>query len=220
MGLRDHVRWWVPHAWRSSWCWETDGSDRDPAARIQAALHTHKGPADPGQCSARGSTLPLPREEDTNLRWSRNKREAGRDAGDNTFRRLISYQACCTTGCSVHFGFESQCYQSHFKVSLTEGDGTHSRTLAWKIPWTEEPGRLQSMGSRRVGRNWATSLSRVGEGNGNPLKCSCLENPRDRGAWWAAVSGVAQSRTQLKWLSRYTTLQTLFWCWPLHDLLD
>ena len=45
------------------------------------------------------------------------------------------------------------------------------------------------------------SLSFIGEGNGNPLQCSCLENPRDREAWWAAVYGVAQSRTQLKWLS-------------------
>ena len=45
------------------------------------------------------------------------------------------------------------------------------------------------------------SLSCIGEGNGNPLQCSCLENPRDGGAWWAAVYGVAQSRTRLKWLS-------------------
>ena len=45
------------------------------------------------------------------------------------------------------------------------------------------------------------SLSRIGEGNGNPLQCSCLENPRDRGAWWAAIYGVAQSQTRLKWLS-------------------
>ena len=45
------------------------------------------------------------------------------------------------------------------------------------------------------------SLSCIGERNGNPLQCSCLENPRDSGAWWAAVSGVAQSRTRLKWLS-------------------
>ena len=45
------------------------------------------------------------------------------------------------------------------------------------------------------------SLSCIGEGNGNPLQCSCLENPRDRGAWWAAVDGVAQSRTRLKRLS-------------------
>ena len=46
------------------------------------------------------------------------------------------------------------------------------------------------------------SLSCIGEGNGNLLQCSCLENPRDGGAWWAAVYGVAQSRTRLKWLSR------------------
>ena len=45
------------------------------------------------------------------------------------------------------------------------------------------------------------SLACTGEGNGNPLQCSCLENPRDGGAWWAAVYGVAQSRTRLKWLS-------------------
>ena len=77
----------------------------------------------------------------------------------------------------------------------------HSSTLAWKIPWKEEPGRLQSMWSRRVGHDWATSLSCIGEGNGNPLQCSCLENPRDGGAWWAAVYGVAQSRTRLKRLS-------------------
>ena len=44
-------------------------------------------------------------------------------------------------------------------------------------------------------------LSCIGEGNGNPLQCSCLENPRDRGAWWAAIYGVAQSRTWLKRLS-------------------
>ena len=45
------------------------------------------------------------------------------------------------------------------------------------------------------------SLSCIAEGNGNPLQGSCLENPRDRGAWWAAVYGIAQSRTRLKWLS-------------------
>ena len=150
----------------------------------------------------------------------------------------------------------------------------HSSTLAWKIPWSEEPGRLQSMGSLRAGHDWATSLwlfalffafanidtgsylhfssyvvlccrrrqwhptpvllpgkshgwrslvgcspwghwgsytterlhfhfslSCIGEGNGNPLQCSCLENPRDGGAWWASVSEVTQSWTRLKWLS-------------------
>ena len=75
---------------------------------------------------------------------------------------------------------------------------THSSTLAWKIPWTEE---LQSMWSLRVRHDWATSLSCIGEGNGNPLHRSCLETPRDREAWWAAVYGVTQSWTQLKQLS-------------------
>ena len=87
---------------------------------------------------------------------------------------------------------------------------THSSTLAWKIPWTEEPGRLQSIGWQRVGHDWVTyfhfSFSCIGEGNGNPLQCSCLENPRDGGAWWAAVYGVAQSRTWLKPLSSRTDL--------------
>ena len=83
---------------------------------------------------------------------------------------------------------------------------THSSTLAWKIPWTEEPGGLQSMGSLRVGHDWATSLSRIGKGNGNPLQCSCLENPRNGGAWWAPVYGVAQSWTRLRWLSSSSSL--------------
>src|SRR5574337_1560196 len=67
-------------------------------------------------------------------------------------------------------------------------------TLTWKIPWTEGPGGLQSMGSLRL--HFHFSLSCIREGNGNPLQCSCLENPRDGGAWWAAVYGVAQSRTR------------------------
>ena len=138
----------------------------------------------------------------------------------------------------------------------------HSSTLAWKIPWTGEPGRLKSIGSQRVGHDLATkqqqytlvsilgrfnlvwqrrqgdptpvllpgkshgwrslvgfspwgcedlditerlrfhiSLSCIGEGNENPLQCSCLENPRNGGAWLAAVYGVTQSQTRLKRLS-------------------
>ena len=50
------------------------------------------------------------------------------------------------------------------------------------------------------------SLSCIGEGNGNPLQCSCLENPRDGGAWWAAIYGVAQSQTQLKQLSSSSSI--------------
>ena len=82
---------------------------------------------------------------------------------------------------------------------------SHSSTFAWKIPWTEEPGGLQSMGSLESDTterlHFHFSLSCIGEGNGNPLQCSCLENPRDGEAWWPAVSGVAQSQTRLKLLS-------------------
>ena len=81
----------------------------------------------------------------------------------------------------------------------------HSSTLVWKIPWMEEPGGLQSMGSLELDMTerlqFHFSLSCIGEGNGNPLQCSCLENPRDGGAWWAAVYGVAQRQTRLKWFS-------------------
>ena len=55
------------------------------------------------------------------------------------------------------------------------------------------------------------SLSCIGEGNVNPLQCSCLENPRDEGVWWAAVSGVAQSRTRLKRLSRCSSSSHHAW---------
>ena len=91
----------------------------------------------------------------------------------------------------------------------------HSSTLTWRIPWTEEPGGLQSMGSLRVGHDRVTSLwlslSCIGEGNGNPLQCSCLENPRDMGAWWVAISGVAQSRTWQKWLSSSSSSRKGLW---------
>ena len=76
---------------------------------------------------------------------------------------------------------------------------THSSTLAWEILWTEEPGRASPQGREELDTteqlHFHFSLSSIGEGNGNPLQCSCLQNPRDGGAWWAAVSGVAQSRT-------------------------
>ena len=62
---------------------------------------------------------------------------------------------------------------------------------------------LQSMWSQRVRHDWATSLSRIGEGNGNPLQYSCLENPRESGPWWAAVYGFTQSWTRLKWISKH-----------------
>ena len=134
--------------------------------------------------------------------------------------------------------------EDHLETEMS----TQSSILAWRIPWTEEPGELQSMGSQRVRHDWVTELTELyyrikkvnsvlwilpqlknewthsrsegsevkasacnvgdvgsiprsgrspGEGNGNPLQYSCLENPMDRGAWWATVHSVAKSRTQL-----------------------
>ena len=82
---------------------------------------------------------------------------------------------------------------------------THSSTLAWKIPWTEEPGGLQSMGSRRVRHDWATSLSLFTfmhwRRKWQPTPVLLPIESQGRGAWWAAVSGVTQSWTRLKQLS-------------------
>ena len=121
------------------------------------------------------------------------------------------------------------CYLPGASFVLEKALAPHSSTLARKIPWTEEPGWLQSMGSQRVEHDWATSLhfslSWIGEGNGNPLQCSCLENPRDGGAWWAAVYGVKQSRTRLKWLSSSSSIKIkkavlhvwyFLWHWNCH----
>ena len=104
---------------------------------------------------------------------------------------------------AVHGVTKSQRRLSDFTFSfhfhaLEKEMATHSSTLAWQIPWKEEPGGLQSMGS--LSQTWQRlhfhfSLSCIGEGNGNPLQCSCLENPRDGGAWWAAIYGVTQSQT-------------------------
>ena len=65
------------------------------------------------------------------------------------------------------------------------------KSLVGCSPW----GRTESDTTERL--HFHFSLSCIGEGNGNPLQCSCLENPRDGGAWWAAIRGVSQSRTQL-----------------------
>ena len=85
-----------------------------------------------------------------------------------------------------------------------ELDSTVS-TRAWKIHGQRSlvgcsPWGLEELDTTEW-LHYHFSLSYIGEGNGNPLQCSCLENPRDGGAWWAAISGVARSRTWLKRLS-------------------
>ena len=78
------------------------------------------------------------------------------------------------------------------------------RSLLGCSPW----GREESAKTERI--HFHFSLLCIGEGNGNPLQSSCLENPRDGGAWWAAIYGVTQSQTQLKWLSSSSGSNDLF----------
>ena len=78
---------------------------------------------------------------------------------------------------------------------LLPGKSHGQRSLVGCSPW----GREESDTTEWL--HFHFSLSCIGEGNGNPLQCSCLENPRDGEAWWAAVYGVTQNRTRLKWLS-------------------
>ena len=85
--------------------------------------------------------------------------------------------------------------QWHPTPVLLPGKSRGQRSLVGCSPWGREESDMTE---------WLCFhflLSCFGEGNGNPLQCSCLENPRDGGAWWALVSGVAQSRTRLKRLS-------------------
>ena len=84
------------------------------------------------------------------------------------------------------------------------------RSLVGCSPWdceeSDTTGRLR----------FHFSLSCIGEGNGNPFHCTCLENPREGGAWWAAVYGVAQSRTWLKGLSSSRSNEQ--WCWTFFHM--
>ena len=94
--------------------------------------------------------------------------------------------------------------QWHPTPVLLPGKSHGRRSLIGCSPW----GRKESDTTERL--HFHFSLSCIGEGNGNPLQCSCLENPRDGGAWRAAVYGVAQSRTRLKWLSSSSSSSR--WC--------
>ena len=117
----------------------------------------------------------------------------------------------CRERCKVvtlkqnHLQKKSQCLFTHLEVKSEKAMAPHSSTLAWKIPWTEEPGRLQSMGLLRVGHNWATSLLLFTfmhwRRKWQPTLVFLPGESRGRGAWWAAVYGVGQSQTRLKRLS-------------------
>ena len=90
------------------------------------------------------------------------------------------------TGSKKYFG------EGNSNPVLLPGKYHGRRSLVGCSPWCREESDM----TERL--HFHFSLSCIGEGNGNPLQCSCLENPRDGGAWWAAIYGVAQSQTQLK----------------------
>ena len=96
-------------------------------------------------------------------------------------------------------GLRNSCTQMrrqwHPTPVLLPGKSHGQRSLVGCSPWD----RQESDMTERL--HFHFSLSCIGEGNGNTLQCSGLENPRDGGAWWAAIYGIAQSRTRLKWLS-------------------
>ena len=111
---------------------------------------------------------------------------------------LVSYASqhfsLCLNVFSVHYHPDGR-RKCQLTPVLLPGKSHGQRSLVGCSPW----GRWESDTTERL--HFRFSLSCIGEGNGNPLQCSCLENPRDGGAWWAAVYGVTQSRTRLKRLS-------------------
>ena len=111
------------------------------------------------------------------------------------FHYLALYCFCCCCSVTKSCRFFATIYsvlrrrQWHPTPVLLPGKSHGQRSLVDCSPW----GRKESDTTERL--HFHFSLSCIGEGNGDPRQCSCLENPRDGGAWWAAVYGVAQSQT-------------------------
>ena len=106
----------------------------------------------------------------------------------------MTVEYCEHIHCNSNFSCSSRCV---FLLSKSVGYlATGMQLWTWWMPYS-----LYLMVKTTRSGLILSRRSCIGEGNGNPLQCSCLENPRDGGAWWAAVYGVAQSRTRLKWLS-------------------
>ena len=101
-----------------------------------------------------------------------------------------------------NFFFFNLGYCNGTPLQYSPGKSHGWRSLVGCSPW----GREESDTTERLPFHF--SLSCIGEGNGNPLQCSCLENPKDGGAWWAAVYEVSQSRTRLKQLSSSSSIVT------------
>ena len=117
------------------------------------------------------------------------------------FRWGILHRVLLVVGwCWVLYSSGFLCVSSHYRQwqptpVLLPGKSHGWRSLVGCSPWG-----LKELDTTEW-LHFHFSLSRIGEGTGNPLQCSCLENPRDGGTWWAAIYGIAQNRIWLKWLS-------------------
>ena len=143
----------------------------------QGGDHRKVGEQEVGDC------LPLAGSEDTSSEWS-SCPELNLSTPIIFPAHPILFYHCTVSNC-----------QWHPTPVLLPGKSHGWRSLVGCSPWGLEESNM----TERL--HFHFSLSCIAEGNGNPLQCSCLENPRDGGAWWAAIYGVAQSRTQLKRLS-------------------
>ena len=111
-------------------------------------------------------------------------------------------------------------FTSNWSTLAEKAMAPHSSTLAWKIPWTEEPGALQSMGLQRVSYNWTTSLFIFMHWKRKWQPTSVFLAVLGWQSWWAAVYGVAKSRTRLKWLSSSSSsisqiMTVTLWVWEI-----
>ena len=120
--------------------------------------------------------------------------------------RHIQISLCHLQFCSILTLLWTTCQRRHWRPTpvLFPGNSHVWRSLVGCSPWN----RKESDTTERL--HFHFSLSLIVEGNGNPLQCSCMENPRDGGAWWAAFYGVAQSWTQLMWLSSNSSMNHLY----------
>ena len=118
--------------------------------------------------------------------------EANGSTGGHHLQKVDPKRYCCDL---LQYSLKSRRRQWHPTPVLLPRKSHGWRSLVGCSPWD----RQESDTTERL--HFHFSLSCIGEGNGNPLQCACLENPRDGAAWWAAVYGVTQSQTQLKRLS-------------------
>ena len=107
------------------------------------------------------------------------------------------------------------------EISIEKAMATHSSILAWKIPWMEEPSRLQSMGLQRVRHNWATSLSLFTfthwRRKWQPTPVFLPGESQGRRAWWAVIYGFTQSLKRLKRLSSSSSSRDCYTKWSKSD---